>query len=270
MTVQRTFYNYQRMTSHPMDDEYSGCSPNLLLLRDYLRENHQMAWSGCFALRGIKKGVPPGTPSNPWSTHARGAAIDMRYVGTGVDGYLATLGRTRLVQEVIPWLIDWSAELGVQAIHDYAGNRIWRAWRPANEGGPGWKQQGGAGDFRPGNTWVHIETTPTAWFNKTPIEHRIIQPWDPPRSYATWPQAVKPTLVVRGDNPWPAVLYLQSVLVYEAGQDIERDGIYGPDTKQAVGNLQQLFNLFGTSPSFVSKHTWDAVDFLAVFKPGSS
>jgi hypothetical protein len=77
---------------------------------------------------------------------------------------------------VIPFLIDFSEELGVQAIHDYQRSRIWRppghSGRPA--GSDGWRDQPqGSQMGRDWARWIHIETHIDHWSDNRPVHERF-------------------------------------------------------------------------------------------------
>lgn len=74
-----------------------------------------------------------------------------------------------------------------------------------------------------------------------------------------WPIAAKPQLI-RGDTG-DAVRYLQSVLRFRAGQNVEVDGTFGPATETAVESVQALFA--ADVDSVVGPDTWIAIDQLA-------
>jgi len=73
---------------------------------------------------------------------------------------------------VLPWLVEHSEELGIQAIHDYYGARIWRSVR---EGGKrGWKAQPVKADMGASwAKWLHIETTKRGWKDGSRVDGRI-------------------------------------------------------------------------------------------------
>lgn len=57
-----------------------------------------------------------------------------------------------------------------------------------------------------------------------------------------------------------AVFYLQSILDKHAGQNIVQDGVFGPNTKQAVINMQRLFKL--TPDGIVGPASWAVLNYL--------
>jgi hypothetical protein len=114
---------------------------------------------GCYGVRAVRDG-------EKWSDHAFGAARDRRYVNPGP-------GRAVLLDEILPFLIEHSDELGIQAIHDYAGGRIWRSDRGDGKGAY-WKDQpksGAMGASWAG--WVHIAVHAGAWFDGRSVEDKI-------------------------------------------------------------------------------------------------
>ena len=153
MTVGKEFVSWQN-PGLGWSLKYKTDSPNLVALCSTLIKRFGGTNVGIFMKRPIKGGTAP-------STHSFGAALDWKYPS-----------RQTVLQTVLPWLIDNSQELGVQAIHDYLASRIWRPTHP----GDGWqkqpKDQFGMG--QKWGTWLHIETTPSQWSNSSPVENRGI------------------------------------------------------------------------------------------------
>ena len=144
---------------------FESCSPNLELLNAHLANEYGGQSLGCHANRDVRSG-------GSVSSHAYGAAFDWRYENPGP-------GRAVLLNVIMPWLIANSSELGVQAIHDYAGSRIWRppghSSRSVN--GDGWKAQPKSGNMGASwAQWIHTETHPDDFGNTTPIADRLAPP----------------------------------------------------------------------------------------------
>lgn len=162
MTIQTDFFDWSRSGLPWNASPWESDSPNLTAILAHLIAT----WGGRSV--GIHHDKMIG--KRP-STHAYGAALDWRW-GEAIN-------RRRLVDETIPFLIDNSLELGVQAIHDYVANRIWRppgtSGRPAD--GDGWRDQGNSSDTsmgNPGSVWLHIETTRDRWGDATPVGQRLV------------------------------------------------------------------------------------------------
>lgn len=142
------------------DPDRNTCSPNLLALDEWLSEQ----WPGsqllgCYNERNIRGGERP-------SAHSHGAALDVRYENPG-PGRAAALATADVV------IVNCEL-LGIQAIHDYVGARIWHsdrnAWKAAARSGAGYV------DPNMGHAWAqwfHFETTLAAWPNTTPIADRL-------------------------------------------------------------------------------------------------
>lgn len=159
------FYLWQASPLDSRQPPFNKCSPNLVAFSVYLHDRWFGQHLGCHHDREIIGGGPD-------SSHAYGSAKDWRYEDT-TDGSIA-IGRERALDEVLPWVISHHRTLGIQAIHDYAGGRIWRSWRPANEGGGGWKaQKTGSQMGQPWAKWFHFETNWLYWDDSTPIADRI-------------------------------------------------------------------------------------------------
>ena len=128
------------------------CSPNLDQLRAALTRRWRMKPLGCYGARNIAGTAVP-------STHSWGAAIDLGYDPDQRDV---------VEHDVIAYLIAWSGEWNLSALHDYRGCRIWRAGRTADESEActlWWKAQkrSGHGMGQSWANWLHLETTEAGW-----------------------------------------------------------------------------------------------------------
>lgn len=162
MTFAPAFHDWQ---VGPQPDRHS-CSPNLRLILDTMASKWPgLTNQGCFGVRTIRGGIAP-------SSHTYGAAIDV--------GFPVALLEQPVEAEVIPWLIAWSEELGIDAVHDYRRCRIWRAGRTNDENHActlWWKAQRPSGVTGMGQTWanhLHLEVTPEAWSWDTALTERGI------------------------------------------------------------------------------------------------
>lgn len=259
MTVASEFYNWQTCGLVPGDAPFNRCSPALVAISKYLEEKYDGKDLGCFGVRPIRGGEAP-------SSHGFGAAIDWRYEDPGP-------GRETLLEEILPFLIDNSKELGIQAIHDYVGCRIWRANRASRPQG-GWQKQkesptSGMGQAWAG--WIHIEVSKAAWDDARSVEQKISSPapkppkpkpeiFDPAREkFGLWPaKKDKPTL--RRGASGDAVLYAQGVL-RKARYQVAVDGAYGLQTVDRVRRFQQRENL--VVDGVIGSQTWAALDRVA-------
>jgi hypothetical protein len=154
------FYNWQ----HARTKDYvrfRKASPNLLAIADHLIKRWGGTNVGILNKRPIRGGSMP-------SSHTFGAALDWRY-GDGDNR------REIAVHQVLPWLVDNSAHLGIQAIHDYVGCKVWRSVRSV--GARGWKAQpiGSEGGAMGAGwaVWLHIETTRTMWNDGSRVDERF-------------------------------------------------------------------------------------------------
>lgn len=155
MTFATRFYDYQ----HLSPPAHGGkCSPNLLSLQQTMAEKYPSLFVGlgCWGVRAIRGGIAP-------STHTFGAAIDF--------GYRASADPVQVADIAIPFMIAWSKELGIQAIHDYRRCRIWRAGRThhlEDACSLWWRAQRRSGITGMGQVWanhLHVETPPEEWSN---------------------------------------------------------------------------------------------------------
>jgi hypothetical protein len=119
---------------------------------------------GCFGHRPIR-----GSATIP-SSHGWGSAIDAGFDG----GEYASVVR----ETICPFLVAWSAELHLSALHDYRGSRIWHAGRtPAEDDACGawWKAQRTNSTTGFGQLWgnhLHLEVDPAGWDDDTPLLER--------------------------------------------------------------------------------------------------
>lgn len=252
MTLMTKFFNWQ--LSKP-GSPYTKSSPNLLSLRKYLVEKHGGQSLGIYGNRAVTGGKSP-------SSHAFGAAMDWRYQGPGP-------GRAKLVNEVIPFLIDNSQELGIQAIHDYFGCQVWRAGR-------GWaaqrKRSHGGSMGASWALWIHVEVHPDNWSDSRSVMEKLgfdgvedpdnfAFPEFNPRNgkYGLFPIANKPTVKIGASGD--AVRYLQGVILNKAGGGVVVDGSFGPQLDRRVRDLQRFFG--ATVDGVVGPKTWVLIDKIA-------
>lgn len=252
MTVATEFYNWQRSKLDPREAPWNRCSPALVAIQKYLNTRWGGKNLGCHNDRNIKDG-------NVWSSHAFGAALDWRYSDPGP-------GRKAMLNEVIPFLIGFSKELGIQAIHDYVGCRIWRANRSDDAQG-GWKVQPKEGQMgQSWAVWLHIEVNKNQWADGRSVEEKIGNPgpkpppFDPAHGkFGLWPlNPKKPTL--RQGATGDAVAYLQGVL-RKAKYQVAVDGRFGPQTRDRVLRFQRSAGLL--ADGIVGPKTWAAIDRAA-------
>jgi hypothetical protein len=151
------FYNWQKAAAGDYV-KFRKESPNMVAIKDYLCKRWGGTSVGILNKRPIRGGSSP-------SSHTFGAALDWRYGDTAVH-------RQKIEKEVIPWLIENSEELGIQAIHDYVGSRIWMSVRVGGQ--RGWRAQP-AKDAMGASwaKWLHIETTKESWRNRIRVDERF-------------------------------------------------------------------------------------------------
>ena len=250
MTIATDFFDWQRSSLDPKKAPWNTCSPALVSLETYLMEKWGGKKLGCHSDRAIVNGEAN-------SSHAYGAAIDWRYQDPGC-------GRAVVLSTVIPFLIENSKELGVQAIHDYVGCRIWRCNRALDANG-GWREQNkGSQMGQPWALWLHIEVNKSQWKNGKSVEEKLgeikPQPWppfDPAKGqFGLYPlNPNKPT--IRLNSEGDAVKYLQGVLRKNRYQ-VAVDGKFGPQTRDRVMRFQRANKLL--ADGIVASKTWAAID----------
>lgn len=259
MTVMDKFFNWQDSGLDFNDPRFEKCQPACRTLEDFMMYVWGGQLLGCHGDRDIIGGSKP-------STHAYGAAPDWRYENPGI-------GRQRMLDEVIPFLIDNSAELGIQAIHDYAGSRIWRPPGTSGRGptGTGWlKQKAGSQMGQSWALWLHIEIhiddiddgrpvvdklgltpgephEPPAWEPPPVIEPPVTEPPATGGTYMQWLNTIK------AGASGTAVTILQGLLK-SCGYSIQIDGAFGRQTDDAVRWYQGVHGL--TIDGVVGPQTW--------------
>jgi hypothetical protein len=250
VTVATDFFDWQRSGLNPKRAPWTKCSPALVAIEEYLVEKWGGKRLGCHDDRSIRDG-------DSISSHAFGAALDWRYSDPGP-------GRKVLLSDIIPFLIENSKELGVQAIHDYVGCRIWRCNR-ANDSNGGWKEQPKAGQMgQAWAQWIHIEVNRAQWKDGRSVDEKIggakPEPWPPfnPEKgefglYPLNPNKAWIRLNSRGD----LVKYLQGVLRKNRYQ-IAVDGNFGPQTRDRVIRFQRANGLL--ADGIVGSKTWAKID----------
>lgn len=160
MTIATRFHDYQHGEQPLLP---ASCSPALVQLRHALASRWSMNSLGCFGVRDIRLGDVP-------STHSYGAAVDLSY---------RLVGRSVALNEILPYLVAWSAEWGIQAIHDYVGSRIWRAGRTAtaNDACSTWWRAQRPGGNGMGQAWAdyfHVEVHPDRWHDDRTESERAV------------------------------------------------------------------------------------------------
>lgn len=161
MENKTNFYNWQyaKATDYA---KFRKASPNLVAIADHLIKRWGGTNVGILNKRPIRGGSSP-------SSHTFGAALDWRYGDSDAK-------REIVVHQVLPWLVENSEHLGIQAIHDYVGCKVWRSVRPS-VAERGWRpQRVGSEGGAMGSTWavwLHIETTKTAWKDARRVDERF-------------------------------------------------------------------------------------------------
>lgn len=243
MTVATKHFSYQR-SAKPL---FNSASPNLMVLKGFLQSKYGGQNLGCYGVRAIRGG-------KVLSTHASGAAWDWRYMNPGP-------GRATLLNEILPFLIDHSAELGIQAIHDYLGCRIWQAGR-------GWMLQQRDAYGMGSGQWIHVEVHPDNWADNRTVEQKLglgtgpMPIFDPAHGqFGLYPFAAKATISMALGSRGDLVKYHQGCLV-KAGFFVSCDGQFGPLTDHATRDYQAHFKLHVDGE--VGPQTWRQDDKVAV------
>jgi hypothetical protein len=145
VTVSTAPYYHWNSRSDSLVAPYNSCSPNLVALQDYYRRRWGAVSLGCHNQR-------PVTGGSSLSSHAWGAACDPKFPD-----------RATTVQ-AMDFTIANSAELGINTIHDYIRQMMWKP------GGVGWVS---ASIGSVGGQWIHVETTPAMFGDGRPVEDKL-------------------------------------------------------------------------------------------------
>jgi hypothetical protein len=246
MTVMTKFYNWQSSKLDWSKPPYEAPSPALVSLDQFMRYIWGGANLGIEGDRAIRKGQSP-------SSHSFGAALDWRYEPHPSFPADFHWPEPHELEQVLAFLIDNSAELGVQAIH--MRGRVWRAYRTRLQGGPGWKNQttDEAG-------WLHIEVHKDWWADGRPVTEKIdfgpaVDPpvVNPPAQGGTYMHWLD---TIRRTSNGNTVTILQSLLK-SLGYSIQVDGAFGRQTEDGVKWFQGLRGL--TIDGIVGPITWNAL-----------
>lgn len=152
MTIAGRFHSYQTPWGQPVG--MVTCSPALVQLGHDLHSRWPTTFLGCYGNRPIRGGIAT-------STHAFGAALDVSY---GAQNFPWAR------DQMAGYLVAWSEEWGLQAIHDYRAQRIWRAGRTPNVDDAcslWWKAQrkDSNGMGQTWANWFHLEVHPDRWYD---------------------------------------------------------------------------------------------------------
>lgn len=258
MTVATKFYNWQKSKLDWNAPPYEDDSPALVSLDQFMRYVWGGGYLGIEGDRPIRKGSSP-------SSHSFGAALDWRYVPhPAFPPDHRWPAPPQLENEILPFLIENSAELGIQAIH--MQGRVWRAYRPALRGGAGWKNQktDEAG-------WLHIEIHKDSHGDGRPVTEKIDfgTPAPPPEPGPTpepTPPPVTPPSTGGTYMKWMntvekgafsnTVTVAQTIL-FSLGYSVQADGVFGNQTDAIVRTFQQRHGL--TVDGIVGPKTWNAL-----------
>jgi hypothetical protein len=155
--------------------------------------------------------------------------------------------RKILDDQILPFLINNSLELGIQAIHDYYGavpgtGRLWRSTR--TNGVRGWVNQADSptGMGQLWAKWLHIEVYESAWSNGEPVENKLTNTSPPP---VPVPAVVVPAPTLKIGSKGPEVVKLQQILVFWswAKKPFKIDGEFGAISEIAVKQMQRALNV---------------------------
>jgi len=256
MTVSTAPYYHWNSRSDSLQPPFEDCSPNLRSILGYCTKTFGGKSLGCHVQRAI-------SGSGSLSSHAWGAALD----------YLPDGGNFEGITQVAPFLINWSKELGINTIHDYVRQLM---WKPRE----GWVHES-IGSL--GGQWLHIETTEAMWGDARPVETKIqVVPFPDPdpvgynpskHDYGLYPlNKAKPALgpgfgYTNGTQQYQGYCaYAWDVMKVEAGQGPVLDNggtrlVWTIHSMAACMNIQQFFGL--PVNGWMTNETWAVIDGLA-------
>jgi len=255
MTVSKDPYYHWSSRSDSQVSPYNDCSPNLRSILGYCTRTFGGKSLGCHVDRSV-------SGSSTLSSHAWGAALD----------YLPDGGNYEGITQVAPFLIGWSQELGVNTIHDYVRQLMWKpntGWNSVPIGSRG-------------GQWLHIETTPSKWGDGRPVEEKISTPPPPPpdpnynpstHNYGFFPGFQPKAPLGPGfgytngtQNYQGFCAYAWDVMKVEAGQGPVLDNggtriVWTIHSMAALMNIQQFFGL--PVNGWMTIESWAVIDGLA-------
>lgn len=244
MTVNTQYFTNWQDGRQPNSAMFGTTSPALKAVRDHLLKVWGGTDLGGYGTRKVRGG-------NEWSSHAFGAAIDWRWCSADDNQVVAAQRRKVLDDQILPFLINNSLELGIQAIHDYYGavpgtGRVWRATR--TNGVKGWVNQPDSptGMGQLWAKWLHIEVYEAAWSNGEPVENKLApSPLPPAPSPTPAPAVAVPAPTQKIGSKGPEVLKLQQHLAFWqwAKKPFKQDGEFGAITEIAVKQMQRALNV---------------------------
>lgn len=164
MTFATEYHDWQ---TGAHDASLRSCSPNLKAIQRELNVRWKASNMGCYGSRPIR-----GSTTVP-STHSWGAAIDVGFTPAQYDA--------GDVANMCGFLVGWSQELGLSALHDYRGCRIWHAGRTSSLDdacSSWWKAQRASSVTGMGQKWanhLHLEVTPASWGDARGLAERGVQ-----------------------------------------------------------------------------------------------
>jgi len=264
------YFHWGTSGINSLKSPYESCSPNLIELYVFMNHNFGAQTLGCHNQRDIRGG-------GSLSTHAYGAALDVRFPNRGI------------LLAVCAWLVNNSAELGVNAIHDYASQKM---WTPGQDDDVINWPHGNIGSV--GGDWIHVEVTPGAFLDGRSVAAKLTGAPPPPppppppelpvydplhHKYSLWPlNPNKPSLVL-GSGYAPntqqyqgAVTYLNHVLIVETAHVLpEPLFVVLQPTIDACRDLRSFFDPKGANTAWaveawngvIGPETWKCIDYLA-------
>lgn len=278
------FYSWQSRPFASMGvAPYNHFSPNLALVAGFAREKFGATGGSGYVVRATKNSSANAstTPSShgfgsAWDGTIRDDAQRARLISFMLSEVTAVVKRDMTGKWVpcAPYKTRIYDLFGIQAIHDYAGCRIWRVGRTTSANpNDWWKHQtpDRAGMGQSWAKWLHIETTPDRWEDTTPIAARLTGIGLPtsspapspsvPGTTSTWMEdAVRQLTVVRNgtkDTDFDSDVRRCQALLCASGFTTAIDGAAGSATTQAIIDFQKSKSL--TADGICGPQTWRAL-----------
>jgi hypothetical protein len=252
--------------------KFETCSASLRQLYTFMHNTFGGLTLGCHNQRTV-------AGSSTLSPHAYGAALDVRFPNR------------QITLAVCQWLVHNSRELGINAIHDYLSQKIWKSGNPNAH--PDLWPRGNIGSV--GGTWIHVETTLAMFDDGRSVQQKLAgvapppgNPLPPPgvgydpwhHNYGLWPlNTAKPSLAfgfgyTNGTQQHQGTCtYFNHVCIFEAGQSriVPPYEVILQPSIDAMRNLRAFFDPQSTNHAWaveawngvIGPETWKIVDFLA-------
>jgi hypothetical protein len=236
-----TYFSWSHSGFNVYAPEYEICAPALQSIFTYAQRTYGATSYGCHYNRYIA-----GTTT--WSTHAFGRAYD-----------IFISGRTNM-EHFWDFLIYNYVALGINTIHDYVMQRMWKP-------GQGWV---GSSIGSKGGLWTHVECTPAASMDGRSVEDKvhgfqppdeepiIYDPWhdkwglfpvNPSKPQLSWLSGYAPPETAEALRP--SCTYFNHVMIFKTKHFIKEPYFVftGAETGGSIAAMRDMHNFFDPTNS---------------------